>query len=581
MAAENEPLLVVYQKGDAQPHMGDFDTSGLHESAQDTYRAAAEARRLRHRRKVRRCHHFLALTLIVIIGLYTRWFGLFHLFRRHSSSGSGDDFIGIGSTPLDGPLVLPDSPLCLAHGAPHAYPVSSYPLVFGSDHSLTIHQNATRRLAPPYDPPRDDDNDYRWRHVRVSGEVVVRQIEDGKKPSVNVEALSNDKRIRTTYAFDKDGQRLQVIVDDRIWVEKGEWRSGHDACLVVRVTVWVPEAAKEKSKELHLKNLHIGAVHLGVQLIGNLDLVVDETARLASIVGSIVASRALPDADAKTAATEKEVDCMKSIAFAPGYRFEAPETSVTTTSSPIRGPWSLLDSLHIFSVSGSVSVAVRAEGTADEHKELADLHIETVSGSIGFEELKKESAEGKTKKKEAVARPHRLSLVTRSGTAHGSGTFAQTARLHTTSGSIAVALAPHRLAENVGADNDYVPAQLDTDTVSGKTVVYLLNETSGNEAINFLESTHHAVSGSVELHYPASWVGDIHLKTVAGGSLVVDGKGVHVIPDDTPRWPPRIGRKVDAIKEETREEDRDKSEEHRSTLNADTVSGRVKLSFPE
>ncbi|KAL1897911.1 hypothetical protein Sste5346_003763 [Sporothrix stenoceras] len=582
MAAENEPLLVVYQKGEVQPHIGDFDTAGLHESAQDVYRAAAEARRLRHRRKVRRCHHFLALTLLVVIGLYTRWFGLFHFFRSHSWGNDNNDFVGLGSTPLDGPLVLPDSSFCSAHRTPHAYPVSSYPLAFNGDHDLVIHQNTTRRWGHHHgnddsDDHDHDDNDYRWRRVRVTGEVVVRQVVGDKKPSIDVEALSNDKRISTTYVFDKDGQRLQVIVDDRIWVEKGEWQSGHDACLVVRVTVWVPEAAKEKSKELHLKSLHIGAVHLGVQLIDNLDLIVDESARLASVVGSIVASRALPDAEAASKKDEK-VDCM-SIAFAPGYRFEAPETSVTTTASPIRGPWSLLDSLHIFSVSGSISVAVRPEGTADDHKDkdLADLRIETVSGSIGFEELKEE------KDDKPAARPHRLSVVTRSGTAHGSGTFAQSARLHTTSGNIAFALAPHRLAENAKDGDDYVPAQLDTDTVSGKTVIYLLNETTDNTAVDFLESTHHAVSGSVELHYPASWVGDIHLKTVAGGSLVVEGKGVHVVPDDSPRWPPRIGRKVDAIKEGTREEDRDddKSEEHRSTLNADTVSGRVKLSFPE
>lgn len=587
MAAENEPLLVVYQKGNVQPHIGDFDTTGLHESAQEVYRAATEARRLRHRRKVSRAHHVLGLVLLLTIGYYTRWFGLPALFSSvfHRHGNNNGDFIGIGSTPLDGPLVLPDSPLCLAHGAPHAYPVSSYPLVFDGTHSLTVRQNTTRHLAPPYDPPRDDDADYRWRRVHVTGEVVVRQVVDGKKPSVDVEALSNDKRIRTTYVFDKTDQGLAVIVDDRIWVEKAHWRSGHDACLVVRVTVWVPEAAKQKDKETHLKTLHLGAVHLGVQLIDNLDLIVDESARLTSIVGSIVASRALPDDDTKEV-SKKEKNChdamAEAISFAPGYRFEAPQTDVITTSSPIRGPWSLLDRLHIFSVSGSVSVGVRAEGTADEHKELADLRIETVSGSIGFEELKKEE-ETTESEKEVVPRPHRLAVSTRSGTAHGAGTFAKLARLHTTSGSIAVALAPHRLEENVDdgdKDHEYVPAELDTNTVSGKTVVYLLNETTGNSAIDFLESTHHAVSGAVELHYPASWVGDIHLQTVSG-ALVVEGKGVHSVPDDSPRWPPKIRRKVDAIKEGTREEDRGKAEGHRSTLNADTVSGRVRLSFPE
>ncbi|ERT03440.1 uncharacterized protein SPSK_08936 [Sporothrix schenckii 1099-18] len=597
MGAENEPLLVVYQKGESQPHMGDFDTSGIHDSSQEIYRAAAEARRLRRRRKIRRAHHFFCTLLIVTIAFYTHGFGLPALFskvfRYHSYNGSGD-FVGLGSTPLDGPLELPDDSFCSSHGTPHTYPVSSYPLTFDGEHSLTIRQNTTRHLAPPYDPPRDDDDDHRWRHVHVSGEVVVRQVVDGKEPSVEVEALSNDDRIRTTYVFGESGQHLNVIVDDRIWVEKGEWRGGRlAACLVVRVTVWVPDASasasaakdKDKDKEVHLQALYIGAVHLGVQLIDNLDLIVDESARLSSVVGSIVASRALPGDDAETSSVgvAEAKNChevmTESIAFAAGYRFEAPKTTAASTSGPIRGPWSLLDSLHLQTVSGSINVAVRQEGTVDEHKELAHLSVESVSGSIGLQEVTEEGV-----KEGVIPRPHRLTVSTRSGTTHGIASFAHSARLHTVSGSIAFALAPQRLAENVRGDDDgdeYTPALLDTDTISGKTVVYLLNETSSNTAIDFLESTHHTVSGAVELHYPASWVGDIHLKTVAGGALVVEGKGVHVVPDNKPKWPPKVGRKVDAIKEGTREEDRGNAEGHRSTLNADTVSGRIRLSFPE
>ncbi|CAK7198425.1 hypothetical protein SEUCBS139899_001086 [Sporothrix eucalyptigena] len=552
--ADKQPLLYVDQRGESQPHIDSCDFTPLHDASQDIYRAAAEAR-LRRRRAARRAH-FLGFVLLLTIGYWTHGFGLPALSAKLFHWRNGGDAINIGSTPLEGPLILPDSPQCLLHhgdGDLHTYPLASYPLHFGSDHSLTVLQNTTRHWAPPYDPPRNDDHDHRWRHVHVSGEVVVRQATDDHKPSVEVEALSNDKRIRTAYTFAKDSQKLSVIVDDRIWVEREHWHDGDGACLVVRVTVWVPAA--------HLREFHVAAVHLGVQLIDDLDLVVDEAARLRSVIGSIVSSRGLE----AEAVPQKNCHGVEMFEFASGYRFEAAETDVATTSSNIRGPWSLLDRLHIFSVSGSISVAVRPEGLEKDNKDLADLRLETVSGSIGFEEIKKDDDD------DTIARAHRLSLASRSGVVHGSGSFAQLARLDTTSGNIAVALTPYKVESDENAN-------LDTSTVSGKTVVFLLNEVH-DAPVDYLESTHHAVSGAIELHYPASWVGDIHVETLTG-SVGVEGKGVHVVPDDSPRWPPKVGRKVDAIKERVGDDD-GKDDGRRSSLKADTISGHVKLTFPE
>ncbi|CAK7216859.1 hypothetical protein SBRCBS47491_002973 [Sporothrix bragantina] len=569
--ADKQPLLVV-QHGEAQPHIDACGSASFNGGSHDIYiTAAAAAARQRRRQAVRRVH-FLGFVLFLVVGYYTHGFGLpklastvFHWKSGYLHDGKGgDDFLNIGSTPLEGPLVLPDSPQCHFHDGinePHVYPLARYPLAFGDDHSVTILQNSTRHLAPPYDPPFDDDGDYRWRHVHVTGEVVVRKTDDNskKEASVEVEAVSNDERIHTKVVFDKKTQKLSVIVDDRIWVEREHWHDGQGACLVARVTVWVPAE--------HLETFRVGAVHLGVQLLEDLELVVNESARLTSVVGSIVAARTLKTETVhQKGKKDKKKHCDgESFEFPSGYHFGAKQLDVATTSSPIRGPWSLLDRLHIFSVSGSVAVSVRAEGEEEDHKDLADLRIETVSGNVGFEEIKGDE-------KDEVSRPHRLALSTRSGTLHGSGSFAQLGRVSTTSGNIAVALTPHKLKEN--GDE---PASLDTSTVSGKTVVYLLKE-AHDHSIDFLESTHHAVSGEITMHYPASWVGDIHLETLAGGKLVVEGKGVHVVPDDSPRWPPKVGRKVDAIKESP---DGETDKDRRSSLKADTVSGRVQLFFPE
>ncbi|CAK7210386.1 hypothetical protein SCUCBS95973_000763 [Sporothrix curviconia] len=587
--ADKQPLLAAHQRGEAQPHMDEYDTSGLHADAREIYIAAAAAAARQRRRQAVRRVHFLGFLLFLIVGYYTHGFGLpklastiFHWRSGYLHNGDDDGFLNIGSTPLEGPLVLPDSPQCHlfdGRSEPHAYPLARYPLEFGHSHGVTVLQNTTLHLAPPDEPPYDNDGDYRWRYVHVTGETVVRHLGGGgsggggggggKGPSVEVEAVSNDDRIHTRVVFDKKTQRLSVVVDDRIWVEREHWHDGQGACLVVRITVWVPPAE-------YLETFRVGAVHLGVQLLEDLDLRVDESARLTSVVGSIVGARTLKTDAVHKKDTRDKTDRKKhydaeSFAFPSAYRFEAKELDVATTSSPIRGPWSLLDRLHIFSVSGSLGVSVRAESKEEEEEAegLADLRIETVSGDVGFEEVKHDD-----KKEEEVSRPHRLSLSTRSGTLHGSGSFAESGRVTTTSGNIVVALTPHKLAAN---NNDDKSASLDSSTVSGTTVVYLLKEAHG-EPIDFLESTHHAVSGSITLKYPASWVGDIHLETLAG-KLEVEGKGVHVVPDDSPRWPPKIGRKVDAIKESS--EGGETDEKRRSSLRADTVSGRVQLLFPE
>ncbi|CAK7244253.1 MAG: hypothetical protein STHCBS139747_005789 [Sporothrix thermara] len=585
--AEKQPLLASYQGGEVQPHMLGDDAS------HDVYLAGYAVGARRRRRQAVRRAHFLGFVLLLAVGYYTHGFGLPKLAStvtqwRSGSLGSPSDSdspVNMGSTPIDGPLVLPDIPQCMLHDGssePHVYPLVRHSLTFGHDRNVTILQNTTRHHHPLYDDEPlcggdDDDNDNddnddevgcRWRNVHVTGEVVVRQMTDngGKKPSVEVEAVSNDERIRTSVVFDKDTQHLAVVVDDRIWADRDEhWHDGQGACLVVRITVWVPPTA-------HLDTLRVGAVHVGVQLLEDLHLVVDGSARLASVIGSIVGARSLETEAVRHTHQVREPE------FPSGYSFEAAQLDLATTASPIQGPWSLLDRLHIHSVSGAVDVSVRAEGKEEEEEEeeeeadtivdLADLRIETLSGDIGFHEVKSDKPR----------RPHRLSLFTRSGTLHGSGSFAQVGRVGSTSGNIAVALTPHKLKQDKEKEKETSEtATLDSSTVSGTTIVYLLDEAHG-QPITFLESKHHAVSGAITLHYPTSWIGNIHLETLAGGKPAVEGKGVHVVPDDSPRWPPRLGHKVDAIKESP---DGAADSEGKSSVKVDTVSGRVQLFFPE
>ncbi|CAK7270511.1 hypothetical protein SEPCBS119000_004128 [Sporothrix epigloea] len=572
--ADKQPLLVAHSEAKELSHLNDHDLSALESHST----ASAAAARQRRRQVARRVH--LAGLLLLAAGFYTYAVGLpslaSALFRwtgayPHDHNGS-DGFVRTGSTPLEGPLTLPDSLQCvLPEGSsePFTYPLAQYVLTFDHDHSLSVLQNASRHMVLPDDPSDGDDDDtgkLYWQHVHTTGEVVVRKTVDGKEPSVEVEAVSNDERIRIQVAFDDDAQRLSVVVDERIRVEREHWRGDRGACLVVRVTVWVPAA--------HLETLRVGAVHLGVRLLEDLDLVVDDAARLTSVAGRIVAAQTLEGSAVGKPGSSRNgkkhcTDVESLLTYRPDYRFEATSLDVVTTSGSIQGPWSLLDRLHIASVSGTVGVAVRVLGEEKDHKDLADLRIETVSGTIGLEEVKDDNGG-------SAPRPHRLGLFTKSGTIHGSGSFAESGHVNSVSGNVAVALTPRKLAaDSSSSSGGGGRAKLDVSTVSGKTVVYLLQEAQ-NEPIDFLDSSHHAVSGTILLHYPSSWVGDIHMETLSG-RLAVEGKGVHVVPDKSPSWPPKIRRKVDAVKESLDGKDSGRQ----SSLQVDTVSGSVKLIFPE
>ncbi|EPE09274.1 hypothetical protein F503_07050 [Ophiostoma piceae UAMH 11346] len=482
-----------------------------------------------------------------------------------SPSFPGDVGVSL-STPLEGPLVLPERSQCIAYNGGSGlktYPLATYPLTFDGQHGFSFRQNTTRR----------DEYSGHWRRVRVSGEVVVRKATPNKAPSVDVEALSNDDRIRTAYAYVESAQSLDVTVDDRIWFEAAQdpAYSRGVPCLVVRATVWLPAVADDSDAHAaHLKDLLIANTHLGIQLLDDVNLVVDEFARLASVVGSIAASRAL-SAPQKPHWYSKAAPAVAS-AFGADYRFEAPETDVETTSSSISGPWTLLNRLHFGSVSGSVHVAVAPEGSTPSDR-VADLSLRTTSGSIGFEEIARASSRAGT------VHAHTLSVSSQSGTIRGTGSFARNARLHSTSGSIKVSLQPVALAENAAdrgqADHEH-KAVLETKTVSGSTEISLLAEAAG-KTLDFLSSVHTAVSGSVKLHYPASWAGGIHLKSTLSGSLAVEGKGVHVLPGNSPRWPPHAQRRLEAVKDVPAD-----GAAHTALSNvvAEAVSGSVRLSFP-
>ncbi|OAA57946.1 hypothetical protein SPI_06831 [Niveomyces insectorum RCEF 264] len=639
---EKRPLL--YAPEDSQeyvpiPFKDDEKSAGFHDAAELDAEAAAAAARaaatvstrwFRRRRSVRqrrRCNclkalslHLTGLALLVLIAYF--WF----YNRVHPPE---PEPAPLATVSLDAPLELPCMRCFNYHqqGAEPRFPPESvtYPLDFGRDHPLVISQTVSHGYGDDHDHDHHHDHDHdhdhdhkghnrketdgapgKWRNVHINGDVVFRSVATAagaqakKEPSIDIETLVNDQRIHVDIRFDPSTQSLTVHAHDRLWDDDDDpendphpgWPGGVP-CLVVRVTVWVP------ATEARLQALWLDVVHLGVQLVDDLDLRVDEAVGLTTVVGSVNAARSLnasdvslyhplriPSWSANNACTRARL-----VAIAASYRFTAPAVAVHTTSGHITGPWSLQSRLDIASVSGNEDVAVAVIPTAaassadgghngDEHG-AASLTLKTVSGNVRF--LDVAAAVDPAVNDDTATAAARLTIATASGNIWGRTAFVDAARIHSVSGRVNVALEPVRGASPNGV------AMLETSTTSGTTRVEVLggrtadgnddgnnnNNINNNEVpLNWLQSHHKSVSGSIELHYPASWVGHIHLESTARARLTVAGKDVRVLPGRRPWWPP-VGRKLEAVKGGEGEN------ALASNVTANTVSGSISLSFPE
>ncbi len=405
----------------------------------------------------------------------------------------------------------------------------------------------------------DEHGDRHWRRVSVGGDVVFRAVEvvDGRNsaaPSVVVESVASDERIHYNVTFDATLQTLLVAVHDRVY-DPSWWPLLKPLRLALRVTVWVPTATAPAQLEF----LHVSTVQLGIKLADNVRLYVANALEVHTVSGSIVAAQPL-DGSTATPAPQDE----KNPSPVP-YDVTAPLTDVMTVSGQIRGAWSLWYRLVVHSVSGSVGITYVALPAATTGVDLADVEIKTVSGRINFRELEPADTS-------SDATAHTLHISSSSGAVEGLGVFTSSAQLNTVSGSIHAAL---HIAHGAVGPIDKVT----TETVSGRTTVVLTAAAAaaaGGEkqtaALDYVESNHKSVSGSINLQYPADWAGRFLLESLSG-ALEARGSGVVPTPDKEPAWPPAVGRKLNGSKGAVEGKEQ-------SRLVGHTQSGSISLAFP-
>ncbi|KAK4186048.1 hypothetical protein QBC35DRAFT_475795 [Podospora australis] len=444
--------------------------------------------------------------------------------------------------------------------ARYSLETKSFDVSYAADKDLGVYQTV------------EDSNHHGSYEGHVEGTVVVRRTgSDTPGPSVVVETVVNDERLKVNFAWDAEEQNLVINVPHRHY-----WEGSPAPCVNIKATIWVPEGST-------LSKLEVNTIQLGIKLLDNLSLEVAKNTKLITTVGGVTAA---------SSGSDTRDDKLIDVGAPDSFQFNSRYIEVKTTAAPIRGSWPLYDYLGLKSTAGNIKVCVEPKEADKDKPRPAILYIHSMSGDVDFRQpihaaqqahaiskVLVESGAGYLSdlKAEAVLPPrdYRVDVHTTSGYIKGAAAFSSAATFKSTSGGVNVELLPV-LDARLSDDTSKRDVLLNTATTSGTTDVTVLEplwtdsatesyvlplpagllppslpdvgiseednsmapsvEVLGGESpLRILKSQHTTTSADVKLKYPASWEGDISLNSLAG-RLKVDGQGVKIIKSEND-WP--------------------------------------------
>ncbi|KAH8778509.1 hypothetical protein F5883DRAFT_542096 [Diaporthe sp. PMI_573] len=477
-----------------------------------------------------------------------------------------DDGTRLAYPPYDGEMSWAETDLCAKKEI--KYPVQTFKVEFSDSRNLSFFQDVKK------------ENPRNGRDVRVSGEVVIRRAGNGTPgPGITLESVSNDDLIELDLDWDDVEQRLYVLSPLSI-----PWPSNipQSPCLQIRSTIWVPPGSI-------LDSLNVESVHLGVKLLDNLSIQLNNFARLASTVGTVVS------------ATDGEKDPKHVMLEGPpkSFSLDSRYIEVKTLSNAIAGSWPLYDYLGLETIAGSIRAGVVPKEALKDKPRPAILYVHSTSGPVELHEPVEAAAAALAMEAQGTAvgataqdiippRQYGVDLYTMSGTVKGSVAFSHSCKVHTTSGNIDLTLLP--VYDKSQIQGGASTSNLQTSTTSGTTVVNVMDalwkdvqtgsyvappappapapgtvnvtpigaedpysflgdketpaapeeEAAAPEqqpaavsapAIRVLSSKHTTTSAAIRLNYPATWEGGIDADSLTG-KISVSGKGVEIIRRD-------------------------------------------------
>ncbi|TLD29066.1 hypothetical protein PspLS_03176 [Pyricularia sp. CBS 133598] len=361
--------------------------------------------------------------------------------------------------PFDGEIIFPAKAGC-ATGK--AVSKETYPFITGDAYSLVLVQKV-----------EGEDQSKPGVPVKIYGDVLVRRTNGA--PEMVIEIQGNDDSVRINQQWDSRAQKLVLTAPNR-----AQGRT-QPPCLHIRATISLPKGAR-------LDSINVEVLHLNIHLLDNLDLGVLKKAELSTIVGSVASATATRD--------ENELVRLGQNGAPPFFRFEARSIYVTASSGPISGSWPLYDYLRLDTLSGAVKVGIEPKPVLASDPRVATLVIRSTSGNVDFWEpvyqarqalLTQQDAAGNGLAPQGMTgsaaeilppREYDINVGTTSGDIKGVAAFSYSAKMHSTSGNIAVdmlAVLPAELGIMGGvAVEDQKQSLLQTTSTSGGTVVKVL-----------------------------------------------------------------------------------------------------------
>lgn len=445
----------------------------------------------------------------------------------------------ISDPPLDNPPfdrpVDADGPYCTM--ASYHNEMATYEIPLGKD--LTVLQTTHG------DPGRADS------HVETMGEIRLRRLPKdsvhGNSAYFTVDVHVSDPSLEVNKFWDEDSRFLRVSTPRYTSLNSAKH------CVSVGITAWFPEDAE-------LTNLLFESVSLNHRIMDDLKIKVSDRSKFSTIAGKII----FPTVVIPLSHEVLETNTANPPTINFTHPFQSRRILVETMSGSITGSYPLLDFLGLSSEAGAINVDVTPHKVLESAPKPADLEVQTTSGSINVD---------------CPIRyiPPPRNYITRvhstAGSITGSYYIGSKSNFATSSGQIRIDGLPVLQASSRNDRGDDLPNVFETRTIAGGTVINLLDPIfisplshseqnspsqidsdepyiiipptlslsqqrnllvldtythSSKPKLNSLKSTHSSSTSAVEAHYPSSWEGTFHAKTVSG-SISAKGDGIRMI----------------------------------------------------
>ncbi|KAF5630587.1 hypothetical protein F52700_7268 [Fusarium sp. NRRL 52700] len=374
--------------------------------------------------------------------------------------------------------------------------------------------------------------------THVSGEVILRPVEDSSPASIELQVISNHDNLRAKADFDKTTQVFEIQVPRGV-----AWSSSDKApCIQIRMTV-------SAHRETILDHLNIETQQLDINLKEGVILGIQNGVDIGSASGDI---------------TSPGIKTIKGKEVVP-YTLSSREIRIHTASGDVKGWYPLYDLLDISTASGDIITNIGPKPVNPQNVRPAEFRVRSASGTIKVDEPLTSAQKAARPDREFPPRDYTVDIITASGDITADVAASSSASFKSQSGDMKLQIWPV-LDSGLLTINEKAKPTIITDTKSGDTHVTILeplwtslatigetippvkpyDPTDGSDpyivlpegsevaeismtrpALSVLHSTHKSVSGKIELYYPNSWEGLFFANSISG-SQEFKGKDVTV-----------------------------------------------------